>query len=267
MGDQSIMARAVPVLVAKAWALRALWRICRYLRNWRDVWGAYRRSQPLPVLQFRRGFRLHHGSGDNPMLLLHTVFAASILALDQSGACPADIGANIAVTSIERGGRRFRSHELNPPHYRHRNAGERPESRVRTWEAVAGTARRRLGRRIECAVQHEQRCDWRGGAVGADGVARLRNVPRGPRRRRSRSTRAGSILESLPAAPAIDELVLDTTIGLFPERDRCHEVLVRAGFECRCTPFTSYQGLLVATRSLPAAGQASPPMAGGGIGR
>src|SRR5215510_8754129 len=52
----------------KLWALRALWRMFRYLRNWRDVWAAYRVSQALPALQFRRGFVLNHGPADDPIV-------------------------------------------------------------------------------------------------------------------------------------------------------------------------------------------------------
>ena len=41
--------------MAKLWALRALWRMFRYLGNWRDVWAAYRTAQPSarPAVQTR----------------------------------------------------------------------------------------------------------------------------------------------------------------------------------------------------------------------
>ena len=68
---------AASSLMAKLWALRALWRMFRYLENWRDVWAAYRTQQTLPALQFRRGFTLNHGPADDPIMLLHTVFARS----------------------------------------------------------------------------------------------------------------------------------------------------------------------------------------------
>ena len=89
--------------MAKLWALRALWRMFRHLRNWRDVWAAYRRAQPLPALQFRRGFALNHGAGDDPILLLHTVFARSEYgSLARRSQYLVDTGANIGSVTLDR---------------------------------------------------------------------------------------------------------------------------------------------------------------------
>ena len=87
--------------MAKLWALRALWRMFRYLRNWREVWAAYRTAQRLPPLQFRRGFVLNHGPADDPILLLHTVFARSEYgALAGRFRYLVDIGANIGAHAL-----------------------------------------------------------------------------------------------------------------------------------------------------------------------
>ena len=91
-------------LMAKLWALRALWRMFRYLRNWRDVWAAYRRAQPLPALQFRRGFVLNHGPGgrsDPPAA--HGVRQIGVRRAD-SGRSQylVDIGANIGSVTLDR---------------------------------------------------------------------------------------------------------------------------------------------------------------------
>jgi hypothetical protein len=89
--------------MAKLWALRALWRMFRYLRNWREVWDAYRTAQRLPPLQFRRGFVLNHGPADDPILLLHTVFARSEYgSLARRSQYLVDIGANIGSVTLDR---------------------------------------------------------------------------------------------------------------------------------------------------------------------
>src|SRR5262245_16543292 len=96
--------RAKDVSVAKLWALRALWRMFRHLRNWREVWAAYRAGVTLPPLRFRRGFVLNHGAADDPILLLHTVFARSEYgALNVPRArVLVDIGANIGSVTLDR---------------------------------------------------------------------------------------------------------------------------------------------------------------------
>ena len=93
--------------MAKLWALRALWRMFRYLENWRDVWAAYRTQQTLPALQFRRGFTLNHGPADDPIMLLHTVFARSEYGALTTGRSQylVDIGANIGSVTLDRASR------------------------------------------------------------------------------------------------------------------------------------------------------------------
>lgn len=238
----------------------------RYLRNWREVWAAYRRSRPLPVLHFRRGFQIHHGSADDPILLLHTVFAASeyrALGASRSKVL-LDIGANIGAVTLDRAwrnkGLRIDAYEPGPSTFPtlHRNVlANGLEARVRTFqEAVAGrngvislwtgdssvlttmvspstggTAVRVPAVSLDCAISR----------AGASGVA-------------VKIDAEGAEVEILESAStealaAIDQLVLEYHDSLVPEaRARCRAVLVRAGFTCRCTPLDPQQGILVARR-------------------
>ncbi len=61
----------------KVHAARALAQFMRYFRNWRDVWSAYRASQPLPPLVLKDGITLYHDEKhDDPIALFREVFVA-----------------------------------------------------------------------------------------------------------------------------------------------------------------------------------------------
>jgi FkbM family methyltransferase len=89
------------LIAAKFLAARTLVRMIRWLENWRAVWRVYRKRQTLPPLRFRRGFTLHHGSGDEPLLLLYEIFVEGCYARDQiSDGVIVDLGANIGAATL-----------------------------------------------------------------------------------------------------------------------------------------------------------------------
>jgi FkbM family methyltransferase len=254
-------------VVAKVWALRALWRIWRHLANWREVWAAYRSSRTLPALQFRRGFALHHGPADDPILLLHTVFAKSeYRALATPGSrVLLDIGANIGSVTLDRAWRdesvRVDAYEPNPATFEalQRNIrANRLEPRVRTFqEAVTGQNGVVLLWTGESSVLSSTNggAAIGGAALSVPTVSLDRAISRtGAERVSVKIDAEGAEVEMLESASpaalaAIDELVLEYHDSLVPEaRVRCLAVLVRAGFACRCTPFSPDQGILVARR-------------------
>jgi FkbM family methyltransferase len=255
-------------VAATFWAARVLWRLFRYLRNWREVWAAYRASAKLPALHFRCGFQLHHGLGDDPIMLLHTVFANS----EYGGLDPrrsqflVDIGANIGAVTLDHVWRdddvRVDAYEPDPAtcatlenNIRQNGVG----SRVRVFrEAVTGqdglvplwkgtssvlssTIRRPAedGHTIPVAAISLDRAVVR---TGADRVA-------------VKIDAEGAEVEMLEhtseeTLAKIDQLVLEYHDSMVPDAGaRCLEVLVKAGFTCRRKPFNSHQGILIARRN------------------
>lgn len=85
-------------------SVRFFWHLYANLKNWLPVWWAYRRRRPVPPLQFRRGFVLHHGEGDDPFLLLDEVFVGAnyvkLFGLPIRGTI-VDVGANIGATVLD----------------------------------------------------------------------------------------------------------------------------------------------------------------------
>jgi FkbM family methyltransferase len=96
---------SVNPFVGKYLALRALSRMIRWLDNWPAVWSAYRNRQPLPALNFRRGFTLQHGQGDEPLLLLDEIFIEGCyskrLRTDLKPRVIIDLGANIGAATLD----------------------------------------------------------------------------------------------------------------------------------------------------------------------
>lgn len=83
---------------------RILFRMVRWLVNWRDVWHPYFAGGALPPLRLRRGLTLHHTPDDGPVLLVFEVFADKCYRryID----CPTagvilDIGANIGAFTLD----------------------------------------------------------------------------------------------------------------------------------------------------------------------
>ena len=253
--------------MAKLWALRALWRMFWYLRNWREVWAAYRLSQPLPALQFRRGFVLHHGPADDPILLLHTVFARSeygALASARSRHL-VDIGANIGSVTLDLVSRdremKVDAYEPNPLTFDtlSRNVRDNAlESRVRVFrEAVTG----HNGVVTLWSGESSVLSSVSGGAAIGGVSVSVPAVSLDDAIRRTGATQVavkidaeGAEVEMLESASeatlaAIEELALeyhDTIVA--GARERCLAVLTKAGFTCRSMPFSSDQGILVAHR-------------------
>ena len=253
--------------MAKLWALQVLWRMFRYLRNWRDVWAAYRRAQPVPVLQFRRGFVLNHGPGDDPILLLHTVFARSRYgSLARRSQYLVDIGANIGSVTLDRAWSdphvKVDAYEPNPRTFDTLNRNIREnglESRVRVFrDAVTGQNGVVLLWSGEASVLSSTST---GAAIGGVSVS----VPTvsldcaigrtGARHVAVKIDAEGAEVEMLESASAatlaaIDELALEYHDSIVPNAGaRCQAVLDKAGFVCRSLPFNSHQGILVARRT------------------
>jgi FkbM family methyltransferase len=254
--------------MAKLWALRALWRMFRYLRNWREVWAAYRTGQRLPPLQFRRGFVLNHGPADDPILLLHTVFARS-----EYGALASrrfrhlvDIGANIGSVTLDLA---WRDHDLKVDAYEpnpltfdtlNRNVRENGlDSRVRVYrDAVMSQDGKVFLWTGDSSVLASVSA---GPAIGGVSVS-VPTISLDHAIRRTGSAHVavkidaeGAEVEMLESASdaalaAIGEIALEYHDSIVPDaRARCEAVLTRAGFACRSMAFSHDQGILVARRA------------------
>jgi FkbM family methyltransferase len=267
IGTLALARRVLPDGLAKIWALRALWRMFRYLRNWRDVWAAYRVSATLPVLQFRRGFQLHHGPADTPILLLHSVFANAEYRALTTGRTRflLDIGANIGAVTLDHAwqdeGIRVDAYEPNPATFDalQRNVRENGlESRVRTFrEAVTG----QNGVVLLWTGESSVLSSTNGGPAVGGAPMPVPTVSLDHAISRTGASRVavkidaeGAEVEMLESASesalaAIDDLALEYHDSIVPgARARCLAVLVRAGFRCRCFPFNAHQGILIARR-------------------
>jgi FkbM family methyltransferase len=253
--------------MAKLWALRALWRMFRYLRNWRDVWAAYRRSRPLPALQFRRGFVLNHGPTDDPILLLHTVFARSeygSLASIRSRHL-VDIGANIGSVTLDLVSRdpaiKVDAYEPNPMTFDTltRNVRDNAlESRVRVFrEAVTGEN----GVVTLWSGESSVLSSVSGGAAIGGVSISVPAVSLDDAIRRTGAEQVAVKIDAEGAEVAMLESASDATLAAIQElaleyhdtivpgaRERCVAVLAKAGFVCRSLPFNGDQGILVAHR-------------------
>ena len=254
--------------MAKFWALRALWRMFRHLRNWREVWGAYRTAQRLPPLQFRRGFVLNHGPADDPILLLHTVFARSEYGALASGRIRylVDIGANIGSVTLDLTWRdpdlKVDAYEPNPLTFDtlSRNIRENGlESRVRTYsDAVTSQdGQVRLWSGDSSVLSSVSASAAVGGvAVSVPAISLDRAIMRtGSDHVAVKIDAEGAEVEMLESASdaalaAIDEIALEYHDSIVPDaRARCEAVLIRAGFVCRTMPFSHDQGILIARRT------------------
>jgi FkbM family methyltransferase len=239
----------------------------RYLRNWREVWAAYRAAQPLPALHFRRGFVLNHGPGDDPILLLHSVFARS-----EYGALASvrwrylvDIGANIGSVTLDLAWRdpgvRVDAYEPNPTTFETltRNVLENGlASRVRVFnDAVTGEDGVVVLWTGQSSVLSSVSAS---DAIGGESVAvRAVSLDRAINRTGAayvavKIDAEGAEVEMLESASnatlaAIEELALEYHDSIVPQaRARCEAVLTRAGLVCRTMPFNGHQGILLAHR-------------------
>jgi len=91
--------------LGKLRAAKALAEFILAFRNWRDVWAAYRVCGPLPPFTFRNGLTLHHGSGDDPILLFREIFLDCVYTRrgfyrPKPTDTVIDLGANIGVFAL-----------------------------------------------------------------------------------------------------------------------------------------------------------------------
>lgn len=254
--------------MAKLWALRALWRMFRYLRNWREVWAAYRTAQRLPPLQFRRGFVLNHGPADDPILLLHTVFARSEYGALASGRFRylVDIGANIGSVTLDLAWRdpnlNVDAYEPNPLTFDtlSRNVRENGlDSRVRTYrDAVTSQNGEVLLWSGDSSVLSSvsASAEIGGVSVSVPTISLDRAITRtGSEQVAIKIDAEGAEVEMLESASdaalaAIGEIALEYHDSIVPDaRARCEAVLTRAGFVCRSMAFSHDQGILIARRT------------------
>lgn len=250
----------------KLWALRALWRMFWHLRNWREVWAAYRATQPLPALRFRRGFVLNHGPADDPILLLHTVFARSEYGALNAGHSRylVDIGANIGSVTLDRVSRDpgviVDAYEPNPLTFDtlSRNIHENGfASRVRVFpDAVAGRDGAVVLWTGESSVLSSISASDAGGmSVSVPSISLDRAIGRtGATGLAVKIDAEGAEVEMLESASettlaAIEEIALEYHDSIVPQaRVRCEVILTRAGFMCHTMAFSADQGILVARR-------------------
>ena len=252
----------------KVHAVRTLTRMARYLRNWREVWRAYRGGSPIPALQFRRGFTLRHGPGDDAILLLHEVFGERAYARVGRPApgIVIDGGANIGAAALDWASRGSEVHAYEPaPVSRERlaaNVAASPfASRIRVFpEALAersGTIRLfvsehsvlsstyPLPAQISPGVEHEvPSLSLKDAVVRAGGAVRVLKL--------DVEGAEGDILAGADGATlrAVERVVLEYHDHLVPGvRRRCEAALTAAGFVCRARPASPTQGLLYARRA------------------
>jgi len=252
--------------MAKLWALRALWRMFRYLRNWREVWSAYRTAQRLPPLKFRRGFVLNHGPADDPILLLHTVFARSEYgALAGRFRYLVDIGANIGSVTLDLAWRdpnlKVDAYEPNPLTFDtlSRNVRENGlDSRVSTYrDAVTSQDGEALLWSGDSSVLSSlsASAEIGGVSVSVPTISLDRAITRtGSQQVAVKIDAEGAEVEMLESASdaalaAIGEIALEYHDSIVPgARARCEAVLTRAGFVCRSMAFSHDQGILIGRR-------------------
>jgi len=254
-------------VAAKFWAVRVLWRLFCYLRNWREVWTAYRASEKLPALHFRRGFQLHHGLGDDPIMLLHTVFAKSEYGglVRRRSRFLVDIGANIGAVTLDHVWRddevRVDAYEPDPvtcATLQNNVLQNGVGSRVRVFrEAVTGQDGLVLLWKGASSVLSStiRRPASDGPSIPVATISLDRAVARtGADRLAVKVDAEGAEVEMLECTSdetlaKIDELVLEYHDSIVPDGGaRCLAVLVKAGFRCRRKPFNSHQGILIARR-------------------
>ena len=108
-------------VIGKIQAAKALMEFRRHLRNWREVWDAYRRNRPVPPLVLDDGLTLHHGPEDDAVLLFREIFVGSIYTeggfyTPKPGDTVLDLGGNIGffALSMQRNGRGVHVHSFEP---------------------------------------------------------------------------------------------------------------------------------------------------------
>ena len=249
-------------VVAKCLAARALLRMMRWLENWRAVWSAYRNCLPLPPFRFRRGFTLHHGSGDEPLLLLYEIFVEGCYARDKiSEGTIIDLGANIGAATLSWASQSanitIHAYEPNPETnqtLRQNIEANNLSGRVSVYDDAVGreTGETHLATDVPSLLATsygELRSAIKVPMVDLNEV--LRRAAGGQISLLKIDTEGAEadILEgaSLPTLKLIKRIVLEYHDTLCPDAGRrCQQVLVEAGFRIQTAPLNANQGLLYA---------------------
>jgi FkbM family methyltransferase len=258
-------------IYGKAHAVVVLLEMVRWLENWQEVWQKYRSTLPLPPLQFRAGFTLHHDSNDDPVMLLQEVMIRGCyrkyVNLPLRGTM-LDIGANIGSTTLDFSHRcpdlRIHAYEPNPQAAKMLRLNIETNhltNRVLVHEKAVGRANGELfiwtnTPTVEASTHSDvppsaNAVRVRVPAVdlnqavrdtGADEIAFLKIDAEGA----ESDMLEGATAETMKK---VKQVALEYHDRLFPDSlARCRRVLDNAGFIHHVHPYVSYQGLLYAYR-------------------
>lgn len=255
----------------KRHAARTLWRMARWLSNWREVWAAYRRARPVPPLRFRRGFTLFYGEHDDPVSVLNEVFGERQYARHvevPAGGLMIDLGANIGGVTLDwarrAAGLRVHAYEPNPPTngvLRRNVEANGLSDRVFVHDEAVGRAPGSI--QLWTNVHSMVVTGYSDGPPRAGGVPVsvplidlnevVRRAGGGPVSLLKMDTEGAEADTLEGASPetlaAIRQVVLEYHDVLCPDAlRRCRAALERAGFRCLVRPSNDRQGLLYARR-------------------
>jgi FkbM family methyltransferase len=250
-------------------AAHALLRMMRWLKNWPEVWSAYRHGFPLPPFRFRRGFTLHHNRGDEPLILLYEIFVEGCYSQGKiKEGVIIDLGANIGAATLSWASHSSKvtihAYEPNPATnqtLRHNIEANNLSERVTIYNDAVG---REVGEiQLWAGMPSLLTTSYGEAPPASNGIAI--NVPMVDLNEVLR--RAGGekvsllkidtegaeadILEgaSLPCLKSIRRIVLEYHDSLCPGAyARCKQILDQAGFRVQNSPLNANQGLLYAWR-------------------
>jgi FkbM family methyltransferase len=253
-------------------AARTLGRMIRWLSNWKDVWSAYRAGLPLPPLQFRYGFTLHHGTHDSPIALLHEVFGERHYRRHLHSPVEGvmiDLGANIGAVSLDWARRvrplRIHAYEPNPSTnkvLRQNIEANGLASRVIVYDEAVGRDSGQL--RLWTNVNSMTTTGYSDAPPAQSAVQIsvplidlnevVRRAGGGPVALLKIDTEGAEADTLEGASPvtlgAIRQVILEYHLRLCPNAlIRCKKALEQAGFHCLVRPIHAYHGLLYAWRT------------------
>jgi FkbM family methyltransferase len=253
-------------------AVRTLWRMMRWLSNWREVWSQYRAQQPLPPLHFRSGLTLHHGPHDSPIALLHEVFGEGQYRRHLSSAVEGvmiDLGANVGAVTLDWAkrsrGLRVHAYEPNPETntvLRHNIEVNGFADRITVYDEAVGGESGEL--RLWTNVNSMTATSYCDGPPTPEAVAtpvsridlnevirRVGDLPVSLLKMDTEGAEADTLDgASATTLKAIRQVVLEYHDGLCPNAAaRCKRTLERAGFRCLVQPINPAHGLMYAWRT------------------
>jgi FkbM family methyltransferase len=115
-----MIARLAARAAGKFQAASAFFEMVRYLRNWPEIWRAYRKGQALPSpLLLRNGLRVEFGREDDVIqvfreVFVHHCYTPTWFHVPKSGDVVVDLGANIGVFSLAMAHDGARCHAFEP---------------------------------------------------------------------------------------------------------------------------------------------------------